>query len=310
MSDKYFKRDNYRGVIIFGCGNRGTDLLFELTVLGLRVIAFCDNNPIYYSDTKYGKPVISPDELIEKYSDAYVVVSPDILSYRVEIFNQLSEIGFSSERIYGTADQNSQISHLSSVAHREQYFDSQILEPQCDEVFVDAGAYDGYTSICFYNWCMNKNKPPRRIIAIEPHRESIISLRKNISSIDNCEVKVIDGCVSSSSGLLSFESTWDLTASKCSESGKETIQSYTIDDILSGTPATFIIMDIEGSELSALMGDEKTIKSFSPRLAICVYHKPEDLFVIPSFIKSINNGYRYYLRKYVPNCGELVLYAV
>ena len=157
---------------------------------------------------------------------------------------------------------------------------------------------------------MKKNKPPRKIFAIEPNRESIIELRKNISNIENCDVEVIEGCLSFCSGLLNFESSWDLTASKCSESGKEVVQAFTIDGLLSGTPVTLIKMDIEGSELSALRGAENTIKEYSPRLAICVYHKPEDLFVIPSYIRSINNGYKYYLRKYVPNCGELVLYAV
>lgn len=44
---------------------------------------------------------------------------------------------------------------------------------------------------------------------------------------------------------------------------------------------TFIKMDIEGSEQEALKGCKRILKELKPKLALCVYHKPEDLFEIP-----------------------------
>jgi FkbM family methyltransferase len=71
----------------------------------------------------------------------------------------------------------------------------------------------------------------------------------------------------------------------------------------------FLKMDIEGFELAALQGAEKTLREFKPKLAISVYHKFSDLFEIPSFVRSLDLGYRFYLDHYTIHAEETVLYA-
>jgi FkbM family methyltransferase len=71
----------------------------------------------------------------------------------------------------------------------------------------------------------------------------------------------------------------------------------------------FLKMDIEGSELAALQGAEKTLRQFKPKLAICIYHKFADFFEIPRFLQSLNLGYRLYLDHYSIHAEETVLYA-
>ena len=73
---------------------------------------------------------------------------------------------------------------------------------------------------------------------------------------------------------------------------------------------TFLKMDIEGSELAALRGAERIIREQRPKLAICVYHKPEDLWEIPSLLLSYHPDYKLYLRHYSINETETVLYAI
>jgi hypothetical protein len=72
-------------------------------------------------------------------------------------------------------------------------------------------------------------------------------------------------------------------------------------------------MDIEGAEMAALKGAIKTIKRDKPVLAISAYHKPDDLIMIPRYIKSLDAGYNLYVR-YTYACAitlyELVVYAV
>ena len=73
--------------------------------------------------------------------------------------------------------------------------------------------------------------------------------------------------------------------------------STTIDDFVAEhnvEKIDFIKMDIEGSELAALKGAEKTIKKYHPKLAISIYHKLEDLDTIPRLIKSFHD-YKLYI---------------
>jgi FkbM family methyltransferase len=57
-----------------------------------------------------------------------------------------------------------------------------------------------------------------------------------------------------------------------------------------------IKLDIEGYELAALRGATNIIKKYKPELAICVYHKNDDVYEIPAFIKSIVPEYNFLLR--------------
>jgi hypothetical protein len=71
----------------------------------------------------------------------------------------------------------------------------------------------------------------------------------------------------------------------------------------------FIKMDIEGSELEALQGAQQTLREFAPRLAISLYHRPEDFVSIPLWLDSLGCGYRFYLDHYSIHHEETVLYA-
>ncbi len=68
-----------------------------------------------------------------------------------------------------------------------------------------------------------------------------------------------------------------------------------LDDIVSGLHldrVDFIKMDIEGSERHALRGAEQTLRRFKPRMAICVYHLPDDPKVIPQVVAQAQPAYR------------------
>ena len=71
----------------------------------------------------------------------------------------------------------------------------------------------------------------------------------------------------------------------------------------------FIKMDIEGSELDALQGAEQALRRHRPRLAISLYHRPEDFFAIPLWIDALGCGYRFHLDHYSCHREETVLYA-
>jgi FkbM family methyltransferase len=80
-----------------------------------------------------------------------------------------------------------------------------------------------------------------------------------------------------------------------------------IDTIIDDSP-TFIKMDIEGSELSALKGARKTIESFKPKMAISAYHRATDLLELTDYVLSIKPEYKLGLRHHTPDRWDTCLY--
>ena len=72
----------------------------------------------------------------------------------------------------------------------------------------------------------------------------------------------------------------------------------------------FIKMDIEGSELEALTGAHEAIVKYKPRLAISLYHKPDDIFSIVLQINDKYPFYKMYIDHYTIHQEETVLYCV
>ena len=84
----------------------------------------------------------------------------------------------------------------------------------------------------------------------------------------------------------------------------ETIEALGLDAV------NFIKMDIEGAELEALKGAEGSIRRHRPKLAISLYHRPEDFTDIPRYIDSLGLDYSFYLDHHTLYQNETVLFAV
>ncbi|MDR1371650.1 MAG: FkbM family methyltransferase [Dysgonamonadaceae bacterium] len=185
----------------------------------------------------------------------------------------------------------------------EQYFPS-FLHLSDQEVFVDCGAYDGDTIISFLKHTDGKYK---KIYAFEPDENNIKKLRENVSCYNNVAI-IEKGCFSRED-ILHFKSG-DGLSSSIDIDGDVTIEVESIDNIIKDD-CTYIKMDIEGSELEALKGAEKTIIANAPKIAVAMYHRSNTFYTIPKYIKSLNPKYRFWIRHYSPLYAyETVLYAI
>ncbi len=186
------------------------------------------------------------------------------------------------------------------------FFDSDVIKFSENEVYVDCGAYNGDTVIGFAeNLKRNGIDSYGKIYAFEADIQNVHDMGENLKGYDN--VEVIAKGVYDRARIMRFIAQ-GTAGSHISDEGVE-IEVTSIDEAIKGG-VTFIKMDIEGSELMALKGAEQTIRRFKPKLAICVYHRVEDLITIPQYIKSLNPDYNLYFRKYWPNAVDAVLYAI
>lgn len=192
-----------------------------------------------------------------------------------------------------------------------QYFDSDVISFGEDEVMADCGAYDGDTALAFLKTVQAQTaagKPAsvRKIFAFEADSANADKMRENLRDIP--QAVIVPKGVYDHSGVLHFSAD-NTTNSMVAENGIE-IPVTTIDETVGDENVTFIKMDIEGSELKALHGAEKTILRCRPKLAVCVYHRPEDLVTIPQYILSLHPDYRLYFRNYRTEGVESVIYAI
>ncbi len=189
---------------------------------------------------------------------------------------------------------------VNSYCSDTQYFSNDYYSIKDEEVFFDCGAYDGDSVKAFLKFNNNKFK---KIIAFEPNKANAKEIEK--LGIEGIEIK--NAAVGDYDGTVSFDS-------ECVQGGRigvdasEKIAIYKIDSFINENP-TFIKMDIEGAEMAALEGAKKTIQEMKPKLAICIYHRPQDIFEIPFYIRKLNSSYRFKLRKHTRSNYEAVLYA-
>lgn len=192
---------------------------------------------------------------------------------------------------------------------KPQYFLNDFYELNEEEIYIDLGAYNGDTILKFVNKVCGKYK---KIIAFEPDKRTYELLKTNIekSKLDNIEIYNLGSW--DKKDVLGFASGLNSNIngnSYISKSEEKRISVEALDNLFINIPITFIKMDIEGAEKESLFGAKKIIQRYKPKLAICVYHKWEDIYEIPKIIKSFVPEYKIYLRHHSKNLCETVCYA-
>jgi len=200
----------------------------------------------------------------------------------------------------------------TKVFEEEQYFDSQIMMPQKETYFVDGGCYRLDTVERFIKW--NGEKGIEGTISFEPdpvnhqicsNRLAELSLPPNVKK--NC--KVLHYGVGEKDDIMRFTS-YGTDESGFSEDGGVEVRITSIDQAVKDLPVSFIKLDVEGFELPALRGAKKTICRCRPRMAVCAYHKKEDLVELPKFLLDLEMDYQLYIRMYSNEYLEIVIYAI
>lgn len=165
------------------------------------------------------------------------------------------------------------------------YFDEEIIKLDENEIFVDAGGYIGDTWEDFKEVADDKFK---RYYFFEPSKENIAKA-KEIHGADERIVWMPKG-IADKKGEAKFavssSGMYEMTLNRPEKAEADVIALDEINDF----KPTFIKIDIEGFECSALDGAERVVRENLPKMAICVYHRPND---IPDIYKRLKSyGYK------------------
>lgn len=335
-------------IILYGFGGGILGMPDMMKKHKINVLAICDRDVKKHGVSTEGIDIISFEEALKKYKNfnVYITVSNSFgeiraylekyissnrifafgrkknmssSEYKKFLFDNIDPINYIYQNleddfskktmknvISGTLTNN--LNFFQNVFVEEQYFPKDIVVLGENEVFVDAGAFDGDTIKAFLK---NSNDKFKRIYAYEPderYADKILNIGK-ILSREN-DIIVYKKALYSEKTNLNFNTDLSRGAyASAALSNGNIVQTETIDNTID-EEVTFIKMDIEGSELAALKGAENTIRRYTPNLAICIYHKCEDILEIPKYIMSLGLNYRYYLRHHTMSVDETVFYAI
>lgn len=282
-------------LVIRGAGNDYRIIKHLYPELEFQV--FVDNDTTKQNSLIDGKQVISPKEFYVFYKDYHVLVNSPFS--HVEIVKELKEHGIPEEHIIN-------IGKCYEDICDDQYFERNIMIRSKDEIFVDGGCYDGRTISRFIRWCEGDYK---KIYSFEPDSSNYAFVNRRMTANPIAKVELINKGLWNESTELSFTNDGSQGA-KISEKGQARIQTTKVDEAVGDDKITFLKLDVEGAEYNALIGARRSITVNKPKLAISIYHKPEDIFEIPNLILSMREDYMFYIRHYQLSPNETILYAV
>jgi FkbM family methyltransferase len=190
-----------------------------------------------------------------------------------------------------------------------------VCKAQPGDIAIDAGACWGETSVYF----AHEVGAHGRVLAFEFIPSNLAVLRRNLEANPALapRIELVENPLWSTSGRALHYVDWGpgsrVSADPARYPGANRCTTVSIDDVAGArrlARVDFIKMDIEGAELDALKGAERSLRAYRPRLAISLYHQLSDFITIPRYLESLGLGYRYYLDHHTIYLNETVMFAL
>jgi FkbM family methyltransferase len=191
----------------------------------------------------------------------------------------------------------------------DNYFPPGLVKLPSDVTFVDCGAFTGDT---IERFLAVQGDRFRRIVALEPDEVNFSRLCdyvRRMGGSRESRTRTYRAAVGSSHRVERFDSSGDMSAS-FSASGTSEVEVLPLDEILSDDEKLYIKFDVEGAEMDALRGARRILSDSRPALAVCVYHRPEDMWDVPLHLHDVGAGHEFYLRTEGTDGMDVVCYAL
>jgi len=344
----FMEQDFTQGIAIYGAGFVGQWASQYLQSIGAKINFFIDRDPHKSGSTVADIPVVLPtDRIVSSASSIFIAArhavkaasaamagnSAKLISfdgyYVVKNYGRLANVRdhfFQDERSVEVFNAllismlTGSVRSCRAVMEKDMYFAIPEFAGTFDEIFVDAGAFVGDTVERFIWENLGTFK---HIYAFEPGINQFSSLQKRVLRLSEewafkqDSISLVKAGLSSKKGRMACTFIEDSplrhglvendNASVMDESMSSEV--YALDDYLNGKEVTFIKADVEGMEMELLRGAQHTIRQFKPKMALCVYHYPSDLFEVAEYVRQLVPEYQFCLRQHAPIFGDFVLYC-
>lgn len=192
----------------------------------------------------------------------------------------------------------------------DQYFIDKFWQASARETFVDVGAYCGDTLQEYLARCKGNF---HKYLAIEPDKANFQQLLSIIPADYAPQIHAWNLAAGVREGKHAFRAVGGLDSrfvAVDSTAEAEILNTVALDDLLRDEDACTIKMDVEGWEPQVLEGAAEILHERQPRLAVCVYHRPDHLWSLLLQIAQISRNYRFLLRHHESEIYGTVLYCI
>lgn len=175
-------------------------------------------------------------------------------------------------------------------------YDHPLFDRSAARWIIDAGAFEGFYSLFAMQGFDGK------ILAIEPLKIMRDSLERSLSLAGNDSFEIITKALGRECGHCAIVLDQSHACNSktnnmelVDKNNSLSVEQTTIDKLISDYNLYgngIIKMDIEGSEMDALKGAEKTIKELKPQLAIAIYHGYENAKECARILQSLRDDYQ------------------
>jgi FkbM family methyltransferase len=199
---------------------------------------------------------------------------------------------------------------FKETLYRKQYFFNRNgikIAPEQGDYVIDGGACLGDTAIVFGNQVGAKGC----VYSFDPVWEHLKVLEYNASINPLLNIKIMPYGISDTD--VDCEPLKVSTYSPGFNMNNKEVPLRSIDTLVIDGEIDridYIKLDVEGAELVSLKGASGSIRKFKPKLGISLYHKPNDIFELPLFIRENFPEYKIYLNHYTIHNEETVMYCV
>ena len=345
----YLKNTN-KPILIYGMGNGADKIIGYFEKYGIEYKDVFASDGFVRGHLYRGKKVISYSEACQKYGTDFIIVlsfgsrlpdvmnimyeldkkheffAPDVPVCQGELFtedffdaheSELSEARelLSDERSKEVFDNiiryklTGKLRYLKLTEDSEDKVNKEILRCDTYETYADLGAYNGDTVRSYLNYFPNL----KTVYAFEPDQRNFKKLSAYAETEERAKVFAFNYASWDKDETVEFISSGNRNSSKDGTNSHKSkiipIEARRLDSVIDN--ADFIKFDVEGAEYEAIIGCESIIEKSAPDLLISLYHRNEDMYVLPFLVKKLYPDYKLYLRRfpYIP-AWDLNLYGV
>lgn len=192
------------------------------------------------------------------------------------------------------------------VSKYPEYF-HPMVRPENGDIVIDGGVSESVDPQIQFSGAVGESG---KIYGFEPDPIGFCKASDTLHSYKN--YRIVPLGLWKSKGSLFFDLHG--VATHISSGGEDSVKCdvVPIDEFVASgriKSVDFIKLDVEGAEADVIKGAIKTIKNNKPKLAISLYHKPEDLYFLPRLINELSPDYAFYIGHHHASLHETILYA-